>query len=227
MLQHRRKWNEDRIREVLSEEDWREIQKIRPGGPACKDSYCWDFTPSGHYTVNSGYWVAGNLLKAKEVEEILQPSLDGLFQAVWKAYTSPKIHHFMWRSLSDALSVGGVMKYRHLTRDGSCPRCQAEDESINHILFKCHYARLVWVLSSIPAPPEGEWSDSYFENVDTLLSMASANLQINNDKRIGPWLLWRLWKSRNVFCFQGIDYEAMSLVIKAQEDMEEWNSRED
>ncbi|KAF3496442.1 hypothetical protein DY000_02054684 [Brassica cretica] len=91
----RREWNEDLIREVLSEEEWREIQKIRPGGPACKDSYCWDFTPSGHYTVNSDYWVAANLLKAKEVEEILQPSLDGLFQAVWKADTSPKIHNFM------------------------------------------------------------------------------------------------------------------------------------
>ncbi|XP_013601437.1 uncharacterized protein LOC106412974 [Brassica napus] len=184
MLQDRRKWNEDLIREVLSEEDWREIQKIRPGGPACKDSYCWDFTRSGHYTVNSGYWVAANLLKAKEVEEILQPSLDGLFQAVWKADTSPKIHHFMWRSLSDALSLGGVMKHRHLTRDGSCPRCQADDESINHILFNYHYARIVWALSSIPVPPGGEWSDSYFENVDRLLSMASANLQINNNRRI-------------------------------------------
>lgn len=37
-----------------------------------------------------------------------------------------------------------------------------------------------------------------------------------------PWLLWRLWKNKNEFMFKGKDYEAMSLIRKAQEDAEEW-----
>ena len=79
LLPDKREWNEALVREIVSEEDWRKIEKIRPGGPACQDAYSWDYTPSGHYTVKSGYWIAVNLLKEKTVKETLQPSLDVLF----------------------------------------------------------------------------------------------------------------------------------------------------
>uniref|UniRef100_A0A0D3DA87 RNase H type-1 domain-containing protein n=2 Tax=Brassica oleracea var. oleracea TaxID=109376 RepID=A0A0D3DA87_BRAOL len=43
---------------------------------------------------------------------------------------------------------------------------------------------------------------------------------------MGPWILWRLWKSRNAFYFRREDYSAMSLINKAMEDLDEWNSRD-
>lgn len=43
--------------------------------------------------------------------------------------------------------------------------------------------------------------------------------------KTGPWLLWRLWKSKNDFLFKGIDYDGLSMINKAMEDMEEWNRR--
>ena len=31
---------------------------------------------------------------------------------------------------------------RHTTKDGSCGRCSMDNETVNHILFMCPYARL-------------------------------------------------------------------------------------
>ena len=106
-------------------------------------------------------------------------------------------------------------------KDGSCLRCQDVEETFNHVLFQCPYARLTWAMSPVPAPPRGEWSDSLFENIDRLLTEVPKALQDNNETKIGPWILWRLWNSRNVFCFQGVDYDVQSLLNRTKENMEE------
>ncbi|XP_048615896.1 uncharacterized protein LOC125588541 [Brassica napus] len=41
------------------------------------------------------------------------------------------------------------------------------------------------------------------------------------------WLLWRIWKNRNEFVFQGRDYDVIATVVKAREDEREWRSREE
>ena len=56
-----------------------------------------DYTKSGHYTVKSDYWVQSNVLKADSSrDQVLQPSLDPLYQTIWKLETSPKIRHFFY-----------------------------------------------------------------------------------------------------------------------------------
>ncbi|XP_023637503.1 uncharacterized protein LOC111830199 [Capsella rubella] len=114
------------------------------------------------------------------------------------------------------------MFYRHLARDGTCMRCSSGLESVNHLLFQCHYARLVWALSPIPAPPESEWSDSIYYNMHRVLNIHEFHPQLEKDRNIVPWILWRLWKSRNDSIFKGKDYDAQSVLRRASEDEEEW-----
>lgn len=52
-----------------------------------------------------------------------------------------------------------------MSREGSCGRCAMADEIVNHLLFKCPYARLVQAISPIHAPSGGEMSDSLYSNV--------------------------------------------------------------
>lgn len=37
-----------------------------------------------------------------------------------------------------------------------------------------------------------------------------------------PWMLWRLWKSRNEFVFKELDYDVQEVARKPKEDAEEW-----
>lgn len=76
-----RTWNEELLGCLFTAEVQTQIRKITPAGRRSEDSYAWDFTKTGHYTVKSGYWVLVNIIEAeKEQKEVSQPSLDGLYQ---------------------------------------------------------------------------------------------------------------------------------------------------
>ena len=156
-----------------------------------------------------------------------QPSLDGLYQKIWKQQTSPKVHHFLWRCISDALPTAATMKRRHISKEGRCMRCSMENETANHILFQCPYARLVWAMSPIHAPPDGIMSESLYSNLCRVLSLQAQYPQEDVNAELIPWLLWRIWKNRNAFVFQNKDYVAPDTVNKAIEDMKEWEGRKE
>lgn len=41
-------------------------------------------------------------------------------------------------------------------------------------------------------------------------------------KMILPWLIWRIWKSRNDLCFTNYQDDAQQVVKRAVEDLKEW-----
>lgn len=180
---------------AFTEEDMKHIMEIRPGGANSKDIYAWEYSRSGHYSVKSGYWVLSEIInKSKSLQEVLQPSLSPIFQQVWKAEVPPKIQHFMWKCLTNCLPVAGNLTYRHLAKDSSCPRCPGNPETVNHLLFKCSFARLVWAASPYPAPPGGEWSNSVYQNLYQVLTNQGIHPPNEAAGKLAPWLLWRLWK---------------------------------
>ena len=128
-------------------------------------------------------------------------------------------------NLSNCLSVAGNMAYRHLFREASCVRCPDSRETVNHLLFKCCFARLVWAISPIPAYPEGEWTDSLYANLFWVLNLEVEIPKLGKIGNLVPWLLWRLWKSRNELMFKGKEYDAPEVLRRAMEDFEEWSTR--
>ena len=40
-----------------------------------RDTFCWNYTKNGQYTVKSGYWVPQNLLKYEEEKKVMEPSM--------------------------------------------------------------------------------------------------------------------------------------------------------
>lgn len=221
MTQTGREWDMELIRNIFPDETQERILAINPQGIIGEDTYTWDFSKTGHYTVKSGYWVQRNVINVSQKHQGAdQPSLDGLYQQIWKLSTSPKIHHFIWRCVSDALPTAATMRKRHISKDGSCGRCAMDKETANHILFKCPYARLVWALSPICAPPNGEWPDSLCANLYRVMNHKQhPHPEFAKDDLV-PWLLWRIWKNRNDYLFKGVDHSAPNTIDKALEDME-------
>ncbi|XP_056859988.1 uncharacterized protein LOC130508476 [Raphanus sativus] len=200
-----RTWNEELLQSLFTAEVQAQIRKITPAGRRSEDSYAWDFTKTGHYTVKSGYWVLVNIIEAeKEQKEALQPSLDGLYQQAWRVNASPKIRHFLWRCISNSIPVAANMVRRHIAKDMSCSRCECREEDINHVLFQCTYARLIWAHSTIHPPPHGIWSDSIYTNLHWVLNQKQEFPKEEVEDESVPYLLWRIWKNRNEFVFQEV-----------------------
>lgn len=180
----------------------------------------------GQYSVKSGYWVQSQIILQRGIpQEVLFPNLHPLFQQLWKMEASPKVKHFIWRCLSNCLPVAGNLAHRHLSKDARCTNCDANVETVNHMLFKCHFARLTWALSLIPAPKPGEWSESLYTNFHWVLNFHRDHSQKEELAKLIPWIMWRLWKTRNSLIFNGIPADAHDLLRKAAMDAEEWAKR--
>ncbi|XP_018479119.1 uncharacterized protein LOC108850033 [Raphanus sativus] len=151
--------------------DIERVLKIKPA-LGKEDSHEWVHNRSGAYSVKSGYWLACKLdqsLVRKQAQS--KPSLNGLRSRVWQVRTAPKIKIFMWKALSNALAVAEECLSRGMKVDSRCQNCGEDGESINHVLFTCPAARVVWASSGIPFPLRGFENRTLHENFYYLLNL--------------------------------------------------------
>lgn len=120
-----------------------------------------------------------------------KPSLNGLRSQVWKVRTAPKINFFLWKALSNALGVAEEFIARWMKVDPRCQKCGEEGESINHVLFTCPAARLVWATSGFPQPQGGFESRSLYANFSYCLSQGKDDKVSKEIGRCFPWILWQ------------------------------------
>ncbi|XP_018487613.1 uncharacterized protein LOC108858142 [Raphanus sativus] len=217
-----RAWDRGKLEELFFPSDIELILKMKPA-VGMEDSYEWVHNRWGAYSVKSGYWLACRLdVSVLRVSAKCKPSLNDLISQVWKVNTAPKLKIFMWKALSNALAVTDECRTRGMDVDPRCQRCGEEGESINHVLFTCPAARLIWATSGFPFPPRGFENRSLHENFSYLMDIRRDNRVPKSLSCSFPWILWMIWKNKNAFMFEGKEYEAEETVAKCFEDSKRW-----
>ncbi|CAA7051877.1 unnamed protein product [Microthlaspi erraticum] len=169
--------------------------------------------------IKSGYWLAMHL---PENPGIHTPSANReLNQAIWKLHTANKIKHFLWKIASKSLPTRATLRRRHIIRTSLCLRCCQQEETANHIFFECPYAQQVWRASGLfhsalfdPLMELETKLVSFLLNPTVYTSMYTQHQVL--------WVLWRIWKSRNVLIFQQKSIHWRSLTRYAMNDASEW-----
>ncbi|CAA7045231.1 unnamed protein product [Microthlaspi erraticum] len=88
-------WNEDRVHELVCDEDVPLVLSTTISSRATHDMIGWHYNMNGIYSVKSAYWLATHL---PENDEIVTPSPNvALNNLIWKLQTAPKIKHFLWK----------------------------------------------------------------------------------------------------------------------------------
>lgn len=217
-----RRWNQHKLSEVFVQGDVEIISRCQP---VCHrdDFFTWNYNKNGRIPVKSAYWLASmEKFKVQHPGSFELPSLNELKESCWRVQTTPKIRVFIWKAMSDALSVAELINARGMKVDARCHACGEEPETINHVLFTCHVARQVWALSSIPTPRGGFHESSVYSNLNFLLNLKS---DVNGSLRVWrswPWIVWNLWKRRNELSFRGRELTLEEVVKKAKNETEEW-----
>ena len=159
----------------------------------------WQYTEHGLSTVKSGYWLSTHL----PTEEGIQPTFGNidLKRRLWKTKMPPKLHHFLWRSLSRSLATGSNLKRRHITTDDLCRRCCQEPQTEKHLLFDCPYAQAAWWESRIDNRIFTDPLASLEEKIESCLQ-CYLHIRLAHFQNLPFWIMWRLWKSRNILIFQ-------------------------
>ena len=183
----------------VSSEDIPLVQSLAISKGYHRNEYCWSYTKNGMYTVKSGYWVARNLLNRETVDPRVDPSITKLQAFAWKVQALPKLKHFIWQTISEQLAVTSNLTYRYMRCDNYCPKCGAEDETINHAIFECPPALQTWAHAATPTPPERFPSASHYTNIDYMF------WRKKDIEDPYPWIMWYIWKARNDKFVIGID----------------------
>ncbi|CAA7014604.1 unnamed protein product [Microthlaspi erraticum] len=221
--QETKEWKLDTIRQIFSEDDVRRIQGIRPSRVPKADQLVWAHTKSGLYTVKSGYELATTLLNEESLPD-QEPSTKALKRKAWKTKTTKKLKHFLWQCVSGCVAVKDRLVDRHCGLDRTCPRCEDAPETINHLLFECPKAHQVWELSDIPVTPGVFPCSSLFSNLDYLMWQAQESGVQEQVLEQYPWIVWFIWKARNVKVFDGKEVEALETLQQAIAEAMAWTN---
>ncbi|KAG7551591.1 Ribonuclease H domain [Arabidopsis thaliana x Arabidopsis arenosa] len=212
-------WNIDTLRLHVVPEDIPLISNVRIFPTPVPDLLGWNYNDTGLYTVKSGYWLATHLPEyANDVDP--PPGLLEFKKAIWKMKTAPKLQHFLWRILSNALAAGTTLVYRGITRNSQCTRCHKAEESIEHLFFDCEYVQAIWQSNSVfhSIHPTRSFEEKFRAIIECYNNQNLSDLE----RQLPIWTLWRIWKSRNQLVYQKKDSHWQEDKIKAEIEAKEW-----
>lgn len=195
--------------------------------PTRSDELVWGLSKSRKYDSNSGYKLLESLLDLVSPQPPQPPLEKKLWSNLWKVKAPPKLKHFLWRVNSGALAVKAQLRTRGIHLDPTCSVCGQGSETICHVLFQCKAAKEVWDQSNFPLPLAGWSQNSIFLNLHYLLSVSKNKSVSSCVRQSFPWILWHVWKARNLFCYERITTELFVVIRRAMEDAVVWLNLQD
>ncbi|OAP07096.1 hypothetical protein AXX17_AT3G36950 [Arabidopsis thaliana] len=130
----------------VSKDNWPSITGV-------EDAISWLFTKNGNYSVKLGYYIIRQLSPPQhDMYALNLASATNLFTNIWKQNAPPKIKHFWWRAVHNALPTADNLKKRKVTIDDTCQSCGEAPEDVNHLLFQCRVSREVWQHTPLQSP---------------------------------------------------------------------------
>ena len=215
-------WDDSKISQFVDQSDHGFIHRIYLAKSKKPDKIIWNYNTTGEYTVRSGYWLLTHD-PSTNIPAINPPhgSID-LKTRIWNLPIMPKLKHFLWRALSQALATTERLTTRGMRIDPSCPRCHRENESINHALFTCPFATMAWRLSDSSLIRNQLMSNDFEENISNILNFVQDTTMSDFHKLLPVWLIWRIWKARNNVVFNKFRESPSKTVLSAKAETHDW-----
>ncbi|KAF2554327.1 hypothetical protein F2Q68_00037097 [Brassica cretica] len=98
-----------------------------------------------------------------------------------------------------------------------------EEETLEHILFRCNKAREVWKLCLWPVSFNSASCSSFREAIQS--SFTKVNLPpTGSSSNMCPWICWGLWTGRNQLLFDNRQASPAEILTKAISLLKEWEA---
>ena len=159
--QENKSWKVDLMRKIYHPQVAKEILLLLlpiSKLPNMADKLIWKHSNSGDYKVKEACQL---LLKDQYPNSTHNHKYfgigKGVWERIWKVKLPLKILNFIWKLLHGSLPVFEVLVNKGITVSSKCLLCNKEEESLNHLFLKCHFARVVWHGSNL----EIRTSDSF------------------------------------------------------------------
>lgn len=178
-------WNVDLLNAYIRPDDVKIIRDLAVSRCHKLDTYGWNFTQSGKYSVKSGFKTESLYPYRGQQTISFGPSIKHLLVFFWELKCPAKLKHFVWQILSGTLPVSKNLKIRGIDYELRCSMCGADEKSTNHVFFECPQAFQTRALSRIPSPPGFFHRLWFFTSMNYLFWRLSKE----DDYSYFPWIL--------------------------------------
>ena len=126
------------IHEIFEPESAQAILSIHLPPRARPNKLVWTLDPKGKFLVRSAYRVTND--QTPNGTEIHWSKL-------WNLRAPERVKMLLWRIGSNSLPTKDNLRRRSVSSDPICVLCRQENETSQHIFFKCPVARAIWYSS--------------------------------------------------------------------------------
>ena len=141
---------------------------------------------------------------------------------VWNPVVPPKIGVFAWEAAWGKVLTLDQLKRRGMSFANRCFMCEKEEETIDHLLIHCKFAKMLWdlFLSIVGI----SWVFPHLV-LHTLLAWQGAAV---GKKRRKIWfaaplcLFWNLWRARNLMVFENEAPSAQRIKVNFVSNLWTW-----
>ena len=179
------------------------------------DKHIWRFSASGEYTAKSAYDI------------LFEGAISfAPYERIWNSWAPPKCRFFLWLVAHNRCWTADRLARRGLPHPEQCPLCDQVDESIQHLLIGCVFARQFWFvilhsfgLAALAPQPTDSSFDAWWEKT---VSTASGEVRkgLNSLVILGAWTIW---KHRNDCVFNGATPSLPTALTLAREEALLWS----
>ncbi|CAA0833761.1 Ribonuclease H-like superfamily protein, partial [Striga hermonthica] len=212
-------WNSWLVKNLFNEKDSKAILSIKTLNPSKMDRIFWCLDKKGEFSVSSTY---AYLINQKRLQlDITVNSCNTNLLAktrirTWNLSVKGTIKHFLWKCISDSLPVSCNLALRKMDVDVICQPCGEAPETIEHIFFHCPRAQMLWNIS--PVSWDGICNvGCKFKTWWSHLYTIKPSLVAEDRIQLTTYLLWWLWKSRNLWMFEKIKIPIHLVAAKAHQ----------
>ena len=223
------RWKSDLLQLWFRSEDITLISSIPLSIFGRKDRFYWQYSQSGSYTVKTGYAVAKGTVAnmrsktAHEPETSWEIRKHTVWKRLWSLNIKLKLKHFLWRCLQNALPANETLFKRIGKGSNICSCCGDNAETIEHMLFFCPTAKVVWKLAPVKWDGIAELQGNFWNW--WVAVMQSAKEAHGLDRiQLTVSILWQVWKARNKMTFQAERGNAKLIVDKAHSEWLEYEA---
>lgn len=192
---------------------WNMVQEVKLQ-PDTADQHTWRLSSHGVYSSKSAYeaFFTGSIIF-------------GPWWRVWKSWAPLRCKFFVWLAIKNRVWTADRLAKRCLPHPTACPLCDQAEETIQHILVSCVFARQVWslILNKLGllaiATQSGctrfsAWWCQSIKNVEKSLRKGLDSLII--------LVAWVIWKNRNSCVFEGATPCIQRVLLAVVEEDNMW-----
>nr|POE68352.1 putative ribonuclease h protein [Quercus suber] len=183
-----KQWRTAFIQSIFSSRDTELIQSIPLSSFPMRDKLVWPHTPSGVYTVKSGYRF---LCKAQSFDEDnYQPVETNLWKKVWGLQVLPKVRNLVWRAIKDSVPSKVNLRRRRILADDLCDHCKGALKDTVHALWSCPLLAPVWAHDPC-------WNFRTSQTFASFRDLVKYLIEKGVDLNFFSNVVWKIWHRRN------------------------------